>query len=123
MEVFTLVIMAALVGKTMTVIKAVGKDWNMAGTQVGVWIVGFVVAALGAHTSWADTIVIQKVALSNMNAADLFFFGASLGSGISVVRDAIKARDNNDTASEPPLLAGVLARHRRRGSAVVPGTP
>lgn len=113
MEVFTLVIMAALVGKIITVVKALGKDWNMAGTQVAVWFAGWVVAALGAHTSWASTIVIQKIALSDMNAADLFFLGAALGSGISQVRDAIKARDNTDSAAEPPLLLGIHRRRRR----------
>lgn len=111
MEVFSLVILAALIGKAMTVIKAIGKDWNMVATQVGVWVVGWVVAVGAAHTSWASTIVIQNIALSAMNPVDLFFLGAALGSGISQVRDAIKARDNTDSAAEPPLLLGI---HRRR---------
>lgn len=105
MEVFSLVIMAALIGKVMTTVKGVvNKDWNLSGTTVGIWIVGWVVAALGAHTSWASTVVIQNVALDKMNTADLFFLGASLGSGVSQVYDAIKARDNTNSAAEPKLL-------------------
>lgn len=120
MEVFSLAIMAALIGKIITVIKSIGKDWNMAGTQVAVWGAGWVVAAVAAHTSWASTIVIQNIALGNMNAADLFFLGAALGSSISVVRDAIKARDNNDTAAEPALFVGLIGR-RPRSRPVNPG--
>lgn len=110
MEVFSLAILAALVGKVVTVLKAVGKDWNMVGTQVAVWAVGIAVVALGAHTSWAGTIVIQNIGLGDMNAADLVFLGLGLGAGISQVYDFKKARDNTDTASEPPLLAGVRRR-------------
>lgn len=107
MEVFSLAILAALVGKAMTVIKAIGKDWNMVITQVGVWVLGWLVALLAAHSTWGSELVIQNVSLGNMNAADLGFLGLAIGSGISQVYDFKKARDNTDTASEPPLLAGV----------------
>lgn len=104
MEVFSLVIMAALIGKVVTVIKGIGKDWNMVLTQCAVWVVGAAVVALGAHTSWAESIVVQDVAVSNMNFADQVFLGIALGAGISQVYDIKKAKDNTDSAVEPPLL-------------------
>lgn len=107
MEIFSLAILAALVGKVMTVLKAIGKDWNMVWTQVAVWVIGVAVVCLGVHTTWAGTIVIQDVALWNMNLADQIFLGIAVGSGISQLYDFKKARDNGDTAVEPPLLVGM----------------
>lgn len=104
MEVFSLAILGAMIGKVLTVVKAFGKDWNMVLTQLVVWAAGFAIALIASHTSWAGDIVIQNIALDRLNTADLLFLGVALSSGMSVVYDYNKARDNNQSSAEPTLV-------------------
>ncbi len=105
MEVFSLAIIAALIGKAMSVLKsAVNKDWNTVLSQGVITGIGWAAVALAAHTSWASTIVVQNISLSSMNAADLLFLGAALAGSVSQVYDFRAGLDNTQSAAEPKLL-------------------
>lgn len=106
MEVFTLAMLAALVIKLVTVIKAVGKDNNMVLTQVITWVVGILVLFLAANAQLTEHIVIFTGApvLGDMDAASIILAGLALGSTGSFAYDIKKSIDGQDSATEPALL-------------------
>lgn len=106
MEELTILMMATAVNKTVTVVKAIGKDWNMVLTQVVVWVVGIVLLALAAHSTIAGNLTVFSAALKTWNGADTVLGGYVLGSAGSFAYDYKKARDNTDSSTEPALLAG-----------------
>jgi hypothetical protein len=106
MDFVPLLAMAALVVTVINFLKyARTRDWNAAATQVSVWVGGVVVVWLVANTDWADTLVFGDIALSDMNAASLVFFGVSVGAIGSVGHEVVKAVDNSDSAHKPPLFS------------------
>lgn len=112
MEPITWLALGALVSKIVTVVKSIGKDWNMVLTQVVVWVAGVAVSWLAAQSHLGGGIVFSGLALEKMNFADLVLAGTALGSTFSVVYDFKKARDDSDNAAEPalaPSLSGKVA--------------
>lgn len=101
------VAMAALIKKFIDFAKYItNKDVNGAVTQLVVWAAGVVAVCLFAQTDWADTIAFAGQALSKLNFASQLAIGLGLGSVAGVATDAIKARDNTDSAAMPPLVPG-----------------
>ena len=80
------------------------KDWNAAATQVAVWVVGGLLAWIGAQSTLVGSYAPTGVALSKLNGADLFFIGLQVGSLSSVFNEAKKALDNKDNAKTPALF-------------------
>lgn len=104
MEALTLAALAALVIKIMTVVKAIGKDNNMVITQAATWAVSIGVIILAAHAKvTSDIVVFGAYTLGSLDAGSLILAGLSLGSSGSFLYDYKKARDNNDSATEPSL--------------------
>lgn len=108
MEALTLVALAALVVKVMTVIKSVGKDNRAVATQAVTWVVGIVVAFLAAHAKVAsDLVVFGSFRLGDLDASSLILVGVSLGSlGSTLLHDFPNAIDNQSTVVEPKLGPG-----------------
>lgn len=110
MEALTLVALAALAVKIVTVIKSVGKDNNKAITQVVTWAVGFGVMVLGAHAHvTADLVVLGSYRLGDLDVGSLFLAGTALSSVGSFAYDTTKALDNTQTAADPSLLPAAAA--------------
>lgn len=104
METLTLVALAALAVKVVTVIKSIGKDNNKALTQVVTWLVGFGVMLLGAHAQvTSDLVVLGSYRLGDLDVGSLFLAGTALSSVGSFGYDGLKAVDNTQTAADPPL--------------------
>lgn len=106
MEVFTLLTLAALVIKIVTVIKSIGKDNNMVLTQLVVWVVGIAVLILAANAEITEGIVVFNGAppLGDLDFGSIVLAGLALGSTGSFAYDYKKARDSSDSATEPALL-------------------
>lgn len=98
MDVFTLAMLAALVVKIMTVIKSVGKDNNMALTQVITWVVGVLSVAVAGQSSIGAGVAVFGTTLGDMNLGDAVLIGMSISSTGSLAYDFKKPR-----APEPSL--------------------
>ncbi|HSX22683.1 MAG TPA: hypothetical protein VLE97_07935 [Gaiellaceae bacterium] len=106
-----LALVVALVWKGMTVIKAVlAGEWNTVLTQVVVWVLAFLIILLVAGTEF-DRVPVPigdgKFLLDDLSGKGQLVLALLVGSTASVAFDWKKARDNNDSASEP-LLAPKL---------------
>lgn len=106
----TIAILAGLafaVNKTVSVIKALGKDTNLVLTQVVVWLVGTAAIFLAGQADITDGLIIPGLddALGSLDVASVILAGWVLGSSGSFAFDLKKAIDNNDSAEEPALLA------------------
>lgn len=102
-------ILAALafaVNKTVSVIKAFGKDNNTVVTQVLVWVIGTGALFLAGQAEFTAGLVIPGlgVTLGSLNAASIVMAGWVLGSSGSFAFDIKKAIDSSDSAVEPHLL-------------------
>lgn len=104
MEAFGLLTLAATVIKIVSVVKAVGKDSNFVLTQVVTWWVGIIVLFLAAFSDLGGGIEVFGSELQDFDALSLVLAGLALGSTGSFAYDYKKARDNSDTAAEPPLV-------------------
>lgn len=110
MEVFSLLTLAALVIKIVSVIKAIGKNNNLVLTQVVVWVVGIGVLLLAANSGLTAGISIFTGAppLGDLDIGSVVLAGLALGSTGSFAYDYKKARDNADSAVEPALVPGAV---------------
>lgn len=110
METVTLLMLAASVNKIVSTVKAIGKDNNMALTQLVVWVVGTIMLALAAHATITGDITpfAGAAPLQDFNAWDLILGGIMLGSTGSFAYDWKKARDNTDSSTEPPLVRSLV---------------
>lgn len=89
------------------------KDYKAAITQALTWLGAFVIVVLVAHSSLANTVVIQGLHLDNSSWADQLLAGLLVGSFGSVLYDYKAAFDNSDSASTPELkLPGKKRRSR-----------
>lgn len=86
-------------------------DLNGVFTQIAAWIAGVAVVFLVAQTDWASGVAVGDMNLATLNAWSLVFYGLSVGSGGSVVKDVLKAVDNTNSARIPTLVQSA-ARHR-----------
>jgi hypothetical protein len=86
-------------------------DLNGVITQLSAWAAGVIVVFLVAQTDWASGIGVGDQNLETLNAWSLFFYGLSVGSGASLIKDSIKAIDNTNSAQIPTLMRR-SARHR-----------
>lgn len=106
MEVVSIVMLASLVIKAMTVVKAFGKDWNVVLTQVGVWVVGIFVLWLASQAGVFSgfTPFAAGGPIGSYDFASIVLAGLVLGSSGAFAYDVKKAVDNTDSASEPKLI-------------------
>ena len=105
MDFVPLVALAALVLAVINWFKYIRTgDLNGALTQLSVWVAGVLVVWLVSGTDWASELVFGDVALSDMNAFSLIFFGLSVGSIASTGYEGIKAVDGSDSARKPHLF-------------------
>lgn len=97
--------MAVLVAKLIDLFRyASAKDVNGVATQIAVWVAGVVVVALVAQTAWAAGIMVGTYPLTKLGFWSQVFYGMSIGSAGSLVKDGLKAVDNKQTAAIPTLL-------------------
>lgn len=105
MEFVPAIAMAALVLKVIDFLRYVrAADVNGICTQLAVWIAGVLVTLLVAQTDWADGIQIGDMNMHTLSFWSLVFFGLSIGSGASLVKDFSKAVDNTNSAAIPTLV-------------------
>lgn len=109
-----LLMLAAAINKTVSVIKAIGKDTNLVVTQLVVWAVGIVGILLASQAEVMASLVIPGIGITDplgeLDFASLVVLGWVLGSTGSFAYDFKKARDSNDSAREPALLASANRR-------------
>jgi hypothetical protein len=79
-------------------------DMNGVLTQLATWLAGVIVVLLVAQTSWADGIGVGDQSLATLGFWSLVFYGLSVGSGASLVKDTQKAVDNTNSAAIPTLV-------------------
>lgn len=104
--------MAVLIYKIVDFIRYVrAADINGVITQLAVWIAGVLVVFLVAQTNWASGVGVGDMNLANINAWSLLFYGLSVGSGASFIKDTLKSVDNTNSSQIPTLLRRT-ARHR-----------
>lgn len=106
MEVISILMLATLVIKAMTVVKAIGKDWNMVLTQVAIWGLGIAVLFLASHAVVFSglTPFDGGPAIGDYDGSSIILAGLVLGSTGAFAYDWKKAKDGTDSAAEPPLL-------------------
>lgn len=99
-----LLVLLALVKKLVDFVRFVkARDgWSVA-TQVVAWLAGIGVVMMAAHTAWAHTLVFGDVSLAGMGAWSQVFAGIAVGSAGSVLKDAVAAVDNTQSAAVPSL--------------------
>lgn len=106
MEFVPVAAMAALILKCVDLMRYLrAGDINGVVTQVVSWLAGVIVVMLVAHTDWADGIAVGDMSMATLNIWSLVFFGLSVGSGASLVKDLLKAVDNSNSAAIPVLVA------------------
>jgi glutamine amidotransferase PdxT len=107
MEPLTLIALAALVAKIVSVVKyAQARDGAAVGTQLAVWGTGVGVIALAAQADVAASIEVVGTTLGALDFPSQILVGLSLGSFGSQVYDFKRAIDGTDSAREPSLGAG-----------------
>lgn len=103
------IIFAALafaVNKTVSVIKAIGKDNNLVITQITVWVVGFIALLLAANAQVTSAFALPgfEVPLGDLDIPSLILLAWMLGGSGSFAYDFKKAVDSSDSSAEPSLL-------------------
>lgn len=73
-------------------------------TQLLAWLGAVAVVFLYGASDFGVTIDLGGVALSDVNGWTKVLVGLVIGSGASLVKDHVKARDNTDSAKVPPLI-------------------
>ena len=108
MEVALTAALAALIGKITSVVKYISAgDYRPAVTQVLVWAIGVGTVMLTAQSDLAETFnTVGGQVLAELDTWSQVLGGIALGSGISVVRDGIKAVSSDTPVAEPPLGGG-----------------
>lgn len=105
MEFLPVVAMAALVLKLIDFLRYCrAADINGITTQAATWLAGVVVVLLVAQTDWADGIAVGDMSLGKLGFWSLVFYGLSVGSAASFVKDTHKALDNTNSAAIPTLV-------------------
>lgn len=105
-QVALLTALALAVNKTVTVVKAIGKNWNMVITQAVVWVVGTLAIWLAAQADVTAGAAVPgtTTTFGALNAASIVLLGWVLGGTGSFLYDFRKSVDNSDSAAEPALL-------------------
>jgi hypothetical protein len=83
------------------------RDWDPAITTILVWLVGFILVALAAHTSLTENTPVPGLAGVTFGSIDTWgqvLLGASILSVLGVVDKALKAIDNTRSSAGPSLL-------------------
>lgn len=112
MEFVPALAMAALIYKVIDFCRYLrAADVNGVLTQLAAWIAGVLVVLLVAQTDWANGIGVGDKNLGMLSFWSLVFFGLTVGSGASLVKDTVKAVDNTNSAAIPVLLPN--RRNRR----------
>lgn len=98
--------LALAVNKTVTVLKAFGKNWNTVATQALVWVLGTLAILLAAHAKVTTDALVPGTpwTFGALDGSSIVLLGWVLGSSGSFAFDIKKAIDNGDTAVEPKLL-------------------
>jgi hypothetical protein len=98
--------LALAVNKTVTVLKALGKNWNTVVTQALVWVLGIAAILLAAHAKVTMDAAVPGTPwlFGQLDGSSIVLLGWVLGSSGSFAFDLRKAIDNSDSAAEPPLL-------------------
>lgn len=105
MEVFSLVALAALVIKIGSLTKFIrAGQVGDAITQVYVLMVAIGLAWIAANASAMENVDINGQTFGSLDGGSIILVGLALGSTASFAYDYKKARDNTDTAQEPPLV-------------------
>lgn len=75
-------------------------------TQLCAWVAGVAGTFLYAASDLGNfAIPGTRLILSDVDGPTKLIVGFAIGSGASVIKDWIKARDNTDSAAVPPLLS------------------
>lgn len=117
MEFAPLLVLPILIIKVIDFVRyAKAKDVNGVTTQLLVWGAGVGALMLVAQTSWADGIPIGDELLGRLGFWSQVYAGLALASTSSLVKDALKAHDNSNSAAIPTLLpAGPHDRTPNKG--------
>lgn len=101
--------LAFAVNKTVSVVKALGKDWNMVVTQVVVWVTAFIALLVASVADITEAYALPGFVqpLGELNVASVALLAWMLGGSGSFAYDFKKALDGTDSASEPALLSTV----------------
>lgn len=107
MNISLFVLIGALVYSATNLLKYFrAKDWNGVLTQLVVWGAGVVAVFLGSATDFADSHLINDIALGDMNWATKTLLGLMATSLFTFGHDVKKALDNRDSAQMPSLFSG-----------------
>lgn len=105
MEFVPVIAMGVLILKLIDFLRYLrAGDMNGVLTQLATWLAGVIVVLLVAQTSWADGIGVGDQSLATLGFWSLVFYGLSVGSGASLVKDTQKAVDNTNSAAIPTLV-------------------
>ena len=111
MEFIPLLVIAALIKKALDTLKFLtNQDWNSVLTQVVVWAVGIGSVVAVAHSDFGADLLVAGHALNLLNGWSQALIGLQIGSTASLAWDTLKAIDNHDTSSTPPLTSLPPAR-------------
>lgn len=123
LEVFTLATLGAVAVKLTSVAKYLtAGQVREALTQALPWTIAAGTLWVGAQAAVTEHLAVWGgQSLGAMDGWSLLLAGISLGSSGSLVYDFKKARDNSDTATEPPLGGGRLDRHEHERGGPAPG--
>jgi hypothetical protein len=106
-QVALLLALAFAADKVVSVLKGLAaKDWNLALTQILVWVIAFGVVCLAGAAEVTETYVPPglNIALGDLDFWSLLLLGIVVGSTGSIVFDFRKAIDSTDSAQEPKLF-------------------
>lgn len=106
-QLFLLLGLAFAANKIVTVIKGISaKSYNLAFTQVLVWVVGFFILLIATKAQVTQDLVVPGLSdpLGDLDFFSVIVLALVTGSTGSVVYDFKKAIDTSDSASEPRLL-------------------
>lgn len=109
MEAVSVALLIGLIWKIGDWFKLVtNKDWNGAGTQVFMWVVGVVVLLIAAEANAFQQFSLPGMQdpLGSLNFWSMVLLGMAITSSGSVLFDFKKAFDNTDSAKTPQLMPG-----------------
>lgn len=97
-----LALLGTLVHKVVDFAKFVSaQDWPSVSSQALSWLGGVAVTFLAGASTIGAQAGMYGVSLGAANGADKILIGLAIGSGASLVKDFIKAKDNTDSAKVP----------------------
>ncbi len=81
------------------------QEWNAVLTTLTWWVVGIGALVAFAQTQWAEGIDLWGTKLSDAGTWEIIVLGINASSLGIFANENLKAKDNTDSASQPPLFA------------------